>query len=197
MPNDQMLPTVVLVRHGETEWSRSGRHTGRTDLPLTAEGERVARRLAARLGEQHFDQVFSSPLLRARRTAELARHPHAAIDPDLAEWDYGEVEGLTTAEYRTQHPGWAVFSHGARGGESVATVGERADRVVAKLRAVGGTALLFSHGHFLRVLAARWVGVEAAFGRGLALGTAALCVLGYEHTLDRPAIRLWNDTTHL
>lgn len=196
MPPDP-LPTVVLVRHGETEWSRSGRHTGRTDLPLTAEGERVARRLAERLHGGTFDTVLSSPLRRARHTAELAGHPHTALDPDLAEWDYGEVEGLTTAEYRTRHPGWTVFAHGAPGGESVAAVGERADRVIARLRSAGGTALLFSHGHLLRVLAARWVGAEAAFGRGLALDTAAVCILGYEHALDRPAIRLWNDVTHL
>ena len=187
------LPVVTLVRHGETAWSVSGQHTGRADIPLTPAGEAAAVRLAGRLRGHTFARVWTSPTQRARRTCELAGFAAAAeVDPDLSEWDYGEVEGVTSNDYRAKHPGWDLFRDGAPGGESVADVAARADRVVAKLRAAGDGVLAFSSGHFLRVVAARWVGADAAFGRHLTLGTAAVCRLGYEH--DRPSIRLWNST---
>src|SRR5438270_9098291 len=174
------LPRVYLVRHGETEWSRSGRHTGRTDVPLTAAGERVGAALAARLAGVAFAHVFTSPLQRARRTAELAGFA-AAADPDLMEWDYGDYEGLTTAELRVRRPGWDLFSDGCPGGESPDDVGRRADRVVARLRALAGNVLVFSHGHLLRVLAARWVRQPVGFARHLLLDTAAVGALGFGH----------------
>lgn len=191
------LPRVYLVRHGETEWSRSGRHTGRTDVPLTAAGERVGGALAARLAGLSFARVFTSPLQRARRTAELAGFA-AEPDPDLVEWNYGEYEGLTTAELRGRRPGWDLFADGCPGGESPADMTRRADRVAARLRALAGNVLVFSHGHLLRVLAARWVGQPVGFARHLLLDTAAVCVLGFGHAdPDEPAVALWNDTGHL
>ncbi len=187
------LPRVYLVRHGETEWSKAGRHTGRTDLPLTPAGEAAARQIAARLSGLSFTRVFSSPRIRARRSAELAGFT-PEIDPDLAEWDYGDYEGLTAAEVRARRPGWVVFDDGGPNGESPQQVAERADRVVARLKALSGDVLDFSHGHFLRVLAARWVGQPVGFARHLLLGTAAVSVLGFDHnSLDQPAIALWND----
>jgi probable phosphoglycerate mutase len=189
---------VYLARHGETEWSLSGRHTGLTDIPLTPRGEDNARRLGERLRGLAFSRVYSSPLERARKTCQLAGFAsQAVIDPDLVEWDYGEYEGKRTAEIREGRPGWQLFRDGCPKGEGVADVSARADRVVARLRTAAGDALVFSSGHFLRVLAARWCGLEAAEGRHLYLGTAALCVLGYEHGGEDPVLRLWNDDRHV
>jgi broad specificity phosphatase PhoE len=192
-----MLPVIVLVRHGETEWSAAGRHTGRTDVPLTSRGERDAALLQTRLRGRTGLPTFTSPLQRASRTAELTGFAHAEVDGDLIEWHYGEYEGLTTAAIRVQRPDWQLFRDGCPGGESAADVGRRADRVIAKLRAPGAEAVLFSSGHFLRVLAARWLGLDPGGGRLFILGTAAVCELGYDHDLDEPCIRLWNDTAHL
>jgi broad specificity phosphatase PhoE len=194
----EALPVVYLARHGETAWSLSGQHTGRTDLPLTELGERNARALGERLRELAFAKVFASPLQRAVRTCELAGFGSAAaLDPDLAEWDYGQYESRRTAEILAERPDWQLFRDGCPGGETVDQVGARADRVVSRVRAVGGDVLVFSSAHILRVLAARWLGLEAAGGRYLLLGTASLSLLGYEHNLAEPAIRLWNDTHHL
>src|SRR5262245_7850102 len=157
------LPRVVLARHGETAWSLSGRHTGRTDLPLTPHGEEAARRLGARLRETPFIQVLASPLQRAARTCELAGlRVTPVLAPDLVEWDYGKFEGRTSAEIRAEQPGWDLFRDGCPGGESPAQVGARADRVVARLRALDGDAAVFSSAHFLRVLTARWLGLAPA-----------------------------------
>jgi probable phosphoglycerate mutase len=193
------LPIVYLARHGETLWSLSGQHTGLTDLPLTERGERNARRLGHRLKALEFAKVFCSPLQRARQTCELAGFSSAAeIDPDLVEWNYGDYEGKTSAEIRAQCPGWELFRDGCPGGETPEQVGARADRVVSRLRAVAGDGLVFSSGHFLRVLATRWIGLEAvAPGRQFMLNTASLSALGYEQDLSRPVIRLWNDDHHI
>jgi probable phosphoglycerate mutase len=209
----QLLPQVYLARHGETAWTVTGQHTGLTDLDLTERGERNARMLGERLRGMHFARIFCSPLLRARRTCELAGFgPFAAnnvdgnddelrgmvrLDPDLVEWNYGEFEGLTTAEIRAKWPAWQIFRDGCPGGESVSQVGARADRVVARLRALDGDQLVFSSGHFLRVVAASWLGMEPACSRFLYLATAALSVLGYEHTANEPVLRLWNDVRHI
>jgi probable phosphoglycerate mutase len=194
---DIPLPTIYLARHGETEWSRSGRHTGRTDIPLTERGLRDAVLLGKRLKSLTFAHVWSSPRERARHTAALAGYDSTEIVPELAEWDYGDVEGLTSVDYRKSRPGWNLFRDGSPGGESLAEIGARVDRVIARLRSTSGDILLFSHGHLLRVLAARWIGLEAAGAAHFYLSTAAFCALGYEHSLDRPAVRLWNDTSHL
>jgi probable phosphoglycerate mutase len=189
---------VHLARHGETAWSLSGQHTGRTDLPLTERGERNARRLGERLRGLRFAGVFTSPLQRAARTCELAGFGDAAeTDPDLVEWDYGRYEGRTGAEIRAERPEWLLFRDGCPGGESPAQVGARADRVVARVRALPGDVLIFSSGHFLRTLAARWLGLEPAAGRLFLLGTASLSTLGYDHGASEPAIRLWNDASHV
>ena len=190
----EALPVVYLARHGETAWSRSGQHTGRADLPLTEHGEEEARRLGQSLQGLRFAKVFCSPLQRAVRTCDLAGFgPKADRDPDLVEWDYGEYEGRRTDEIRAQRPGWQLFRDGCPGGESLAAIGARADRVVQRLRAVEGNVLLFSSGHILRVLAARWLGLEPAAGQYFFLSTATLSALGYEHERSRPVIRLWNE----
>ncbi len=192
------LPSIYLARHGETAWSLSGQHTGVTDLPLTPRGEQNARSLADRLRGLHFARVYTSPLQRARRTCELAGFGAVAqIDPDLVEWNYGEYEGITTAEILAKRPGWNLFSDGCPGGESPAQIGARADRVVARLRSQPGDVLLFSSGHFLRVLTARWLGLEPGAGRYFVLSTASLSMLGYEHDETESVIRLWNDTQHV
>ena len=194
----ESLPEVYLARHGETAWTISRQHTGRTDLPLTDQGEANAYSLGERLGGMDFGKVLTSPLQRARRTAELAGlAQHAKVDADLIEWDYGEYDGLTTAEIRRRDTGWDLFRDGCPGGESVAKVGERADRVIARLRAIPGQTILFGHSHFFRVLAARWLGLETVEGRAFLLGTASLSILGYEHTPSEPVIRLWNDDRHV
>ena len=191
-------PAIYLARHGETAWSLTGQHTGLTDIPLTEHGEKNARSLGKRLKGMTFAHVFTSPLQRAKRTCELAGFAAVAqIDPDLVEWDYGDYEGRTTAEIHKQRPDWKLFRDGCPGGESVADIGARADRVVARLRALDTTVLLFSSGHFLRVLAARWCGLDASAGCYLFLSTASLSVVGYEHGKDDPVVRLWNDDRHV
>jgi len=193
------LPIIYLARHGETAWTVTGQHTGRTDLPVTEAGERNARRLRERLRGLTFVKVFTSPLQRAVRTCELAGFGAVAeVDADLVEWDYGEYEGLTTAEIHAQRPDWRLFLDGCPRGESPTKVAARADRVVSRVRAVQGNVLLFSSGHFIRVLAARWIGIQPAVSaRSFMLSTASLSALGYEHDLSRPVIRLWNDTHHV
>jgi len=195
----EQLPIVYLARHGETAWSLTGQHTGLTDLPLTEAGERNARRLAERLKGLRFTKVFSSPLKRALRTCELAGFGAVAeIDRDLVEWNYGEYEGRTGAEIRAERPGWQLFRDGCPGGESPQQVASRADRVVSDVRMVLSNVLLFSSGHFIRVLAARWIGIEPTVNaRSFMLSTASLSALGYENELSRPVIRLWNDTQHV
>ena len=192
------LPITYLARHGETAWTLTGQHTGRTDIPLTERGENNARRLGERLKRLTFARVFTSPLRRAVRTCELAGFAAAAtVDPDLVEWNYGNYEGRRTEEIRAERPDWQLFRDGCPGGETPDEVGVRADRVVSRVRAVRGDVLLFSSGHFLRVLAARWLGLEPGAGRFFLLSTASLSALGYEHDLTQPVIRLWDDTRHV
>ena len=191
------LPEIFLARHGETAWTISRQHTGKTDIPLTERGERNAKGLGDRLRGLTFAKVLVSPRQRAYRTSQLVgMADRSEVDADLVEWDYGEYEGLTTAEIRAHRPGWDIFRDGCPGGESVEAVGERADRVIARLRAIGGRTILFGHSHFFRVLAARWLGLPPGEGRSFLLGTASLSVLGYEHSRDEPVIRLWNDDWH-
>lgn len=179
-----------LARHGETAWSRSGRHTSRTDVPLTPDGEQAARELAPRLAGTAFARVLTSPRARARRTAELAGFPDAQPSDDLVEWDYGDYEGVTTAEIRETVPGWTIWTDSCPDGEEATDVARRLDRVVEEVRALGGPVLVFSHGHALRALAARWLGLPVADGRLLRLDTATLSVLGYER--DVPVVVRWN-----
>ncbi len=194
----ELLPTVYLARHGETAWSISGQHTGRTDLPLTERGERNARRLGERLNGLKFAKVLTSPLQRAARTCELAGFGRLAeLEPDLLEWNYGDYEGRRSAEIHAERPEWRLFRDGCPGGESLGQVAARADRVVRQIRAQKGDVLLFSSGHFLRVLAARWLGLEPAAGQLFLLSTASLSALSYEHNLSEPAIRLWDDDRHV
>jgi len=194
----KQLPLVYLARHGETAWSITGQHTGRTDLPLTEVGENNARKLRNALSGLRFARVFSSPLRRASRTCELAGFGASTeILYDLVEWDYGEYEGRTSVEIHAEHPDWQLFRDGCPGGESPEQVAARADRVVDLVRSVSGNVLLFSSGHFLRMLAARWADIDTFCARSLMLSTASLSVLSYENSIARPAIRLWNDTHHL
>jgi probable phosphoglycerate mutase len=194
----QPLPTVFLARHGETAWSLSLQHTGLTDLPLTERGERNARALGNRLQNSNFVRVFTSPLQRARKTCELAGFGNVAtVDNDLVEWNYGDYEGRTTADIRKDRPDWQLFRDGCPGGESLDAIGARADRVISRLRAVDGDVLLFSSGHILRILGARWLGLPPAGGGLLLLSTASLSKLGYEHGKADPVIRLWNDVDHV
>ena len=196
---NEVLPVIFLARHGETAWSLSGQHTGLTDLPLTERGERTARRLGERLKELALAKVFTSPLQRARRTCELAGFGAVAkVDRDLVEWDYGQYEGRRTVEILAERPDWQLFRDGCPGGESPAQVAARADRIVRRVRTVGGDVLLFSSGHFMRVLTARWLGLEPTINcRYFMLSTASLSALGYEGSLMRPVIRLWNETRHV
>jgi broad specificity phosphatase PhoE len=192
------LPIVCLARHGETAWSLSGQHTGLTDLPLTERGELNAQSLGRRLKGVAFAKVFTSPLKRAVRTCELAGFGvEADTDRDLLEWNYGRYEGLRTKEIQEERPGWQLFRDGCPGGETSDQVAVRADRVVERVRNVPGNVLLFSSGHFLRVFAARWLGLDAKAGRYFTLDTASLSILGYEHDRSEPAIRLWNDARHV
>ena len=189
---------VFLARHGETAWSLSGQHTGLTDLPLTARGECNARRLGERLKVLEFDRVFTSPLQRAKRTCELAGFgSRAELDRDLVEWNYGAYEGLRTADIRAKVPGWEMFRDGFPGGESFDQIAARADRVADRVRSIDGAVLLFSSGHFLRVLAARWLGLKSQDARHFILSTASLSTLTYEHNPSQRAIGLWNDTHHV
>jgi broad specificity phosphatase PhoE len=181
---------VWLVRHGETEWSRDGRHTSTTDLPLTDEGRRVAETLRDRLTGESFALVLTSPRRRARDTADLAGRSDAEIDGDLVEWDYGDLEGKTSEEIRETYPGWTIWQGPVPGGETADQVSARLDRVVARCRATDGKVLVFGHGHALRALAARWLGLPVADGRLLRLDTATVSVLGWEH--DNPVVLHWN-----
>ena len=192
------LPTLHVARHGETEWTKSGQHTGLTDLPLTERGERDAMRLRERLKGLVFAHVFTSPLQRASRTCELAGFGSVAKpDPDLVEWHYGAYEGRRTLEIRAERPGWHLFRDGCPGGEMPEQIGARADRVIARVRALDADVLVFSSADFLRVLAARWLGLPPGSGALFVLGTASYGVLGYDHDRTEPAIRLWNDTRHV
>src|SRR6266850_4375632 len=198
MAQSEKLPVIYLARHGETAWSLTGQHTGLTDLPLTERGEDNARRLGERLSGMTFARVWTSPLQRARRTCELAGFgPAAGIDSDLVEWNYGEYEGRRTVEIRAERPNWQLFRDGCPGGESPQQVAARADRVVNRVRAASGDVLLFSSAHFLRMLAARWVGIETSRADAFMLSTASLSALGYENSREHPVIRLWNETHHL
>jgi probable phosphoglycerate mutase len=179
-----------VIRHGETEWSRDGRHTSHTELDLTPEGEEVARRLADRLEGVHFDAVLTSPRVRARRTAELAGYAGVEVVEDLTEWDYGDYEGITTPQIREHVPGWTVWSHPCPGGETAEEVSRRMDRVVERVRAHGGRTLVFSHGHASRALAARWLGQPVQEGRLFSLDTATISVLGHER--ESPVVARWN-----
>lgn len=179
-----------LVRHGATEWSTNGRHTSSTDLPLLPDGEEAATALAPRLADVGFVQVLTSPLARARKTAALAGFADAAVDEDLFEWRYGDYEGLTTPQIREQAPGWSIWTAPCPGGESAEQVTERLDRVVARARAVEGRTLAFAHGHSLRALAARWLGLPVSDGRLLRLDTSTVSVLGYER--ETPVVLRWN-----
>jgi len=182
---------VYVIRHGETEWSLTGQHTGVTDIPLTENGRVVARRLRPVLAEQSFQLVLTSPLRRARETCELAGlGARAALEPDLHEWSYGEYEGLTTKQIHHKQPGWMVFRDGCPGGETPAQIGARVDRVIARVRGTAGDVVLFAHGHVFRVLVARWIGLTPAAGQHFLLDTATLNVLGYYG--DSPAVKIWN-----
>ena len=197
-PTNVILPTIYLVRHGETAWSLTGQHTGLTDLPLTEHGEHEARKLYERLAGIAFDRLFTSPLQRARRTCSLSGFGALTVDDaNLVEWDYGDYEGLTTAEIHAKNPDWQIFRDGCPGGESPAQIGARADRVLQNVRAINCDVLIFSSAHFLRVFTARWLGLEPSAGRFHVLNTASISELGYENTLAQPVIRRWNDTRHL
>ena len=194
----EALPSVYLARHGETAWSISGQHTGLTDLPLTERGERNARRLGDRLNGLSFAKVLTSPLQRTARTCELAGFGRLAeVEPDLLEWNYGEYEGRRSDEIHAERPDWRLFRDGCPGGENPGQVGARADRILQRIRSIRGDVLLFSSGHLLRVLAARWLGLEPGAGRLFLLSTASLSALSYEHNLSEPAIRLWDDSRHI
>lgn len=195
---NETLPAAYLARHGETAWSITGQHTGRTDLPLTERGERNARRLGERLRGLKFAAVFTSPLQRAAHTCELAGFgTQAEVDSALLEWDYGQYEGRRTADIHQERPDWQIFRDGCPGGESPDDVAARADQLISRIRAIDGDVLLFSSAHFLRVLAVRWIGLEPLAGKYFFLSTASLSALGYEHNRTLPVIRLWDDTGHV
>ncbi len=196
MNTASLLPKIHLVRHGETEWSLTGRHTSHTEIPLTVRGEAQARQLGERLRPVKFARIFTSPRARARQTYELAGlSPSAEVETDLREWDYGEYEGRTSAEIHATHPRWNLFADGAPGGESPAEVFARAENFARRLRHLEGNVAIFSHGHFLRVLAAAWVGYPVASAQRLDLDTASVGILGYEHgRAESPVISLWNES---
>jgi broad specificity phosphatase PhoE len=184
-------PELWIARHGETDWSAAGRHTGRTDIPLNDNGRAGASQLADILAGQQFDLVLTSPLQRARETCELAGFgDQAVLDPDLREWDYGDYEGITSEQIRETRPGWRIFADGCPGGETLAEVGARIDRVISRIRAVDGRVLAFGHGHSLRILAARWIELPPSGGARLALGTATISVLDWDR--DVAVISHWN-----
>jgi broad specificity phosphatase PhoE len=194
----EKLPSIYLARHGQTAWSLTGQHTGLTDLPLTERGEQEARDLGKRLAAFTFAKVFTSPLQRAARTCEIAGFGTVAeTDADLVEWNYGKYDGLRTPEIHAEAPNWNLFRDGCPGGEMPAQVGARADRVLARVRAVEGDVLIISSGHFLRVLAARYLGLDPAGGKYFTLSTASVSVLGFENRISQPVIWLWNDTSHV
>lgn len=193
-----VLPTLYIARHGETAWTISGQHTGLADIPLTERGQSNARLMGNALRGRTFAHVLTSPLERARQTCVLAGFgTKAEVDRDLLEWNYGKYEGLTTAEIHTKRAGWELFRDGCPEGESAGNVGTRADRVVERVRALNQDVLIFSSGHFLRVLAARWLGLEPQAGKYFLLNTASLSTLSYEENLTQPAIKSWNDLHHL
>ncbi len=192
------LPKIYLARHGETIWSLSGQHTGITDIPLTKQGEQNAKQLGQRLQGFTFAKVFSSPLQRALKTCECAGFGSIVMpDPLLQEWNYGDYEGRTTREIQQHQPDWFIFRDGCPGGESPAQVGNRCDQMIEKMKAINGDILIFAHAHILRMLTTRWLGLPPEEGRLYFLSTASLSILGYEHNLSEPVIRLWNDTSHL
>ncbi len=195
----EILPRIYLVRHGETAWALTGQHTGRTDIPLTPSGERNSILLGERLKGMTFASVYTSPLQRATKTCELAGFgAMAQKDPDLMEWNYGDCEGRTTAEVQKDCPGWSIYNNGCPGGETINDVAVRADRVIARLRAKNeDKVLMFAHGHFLCVFAARWLGLEPIYGRFFTLRPTSLSMLGYGRDVDAPLIRLWNDEGHI
>ncbi len=190
----RLLSRIYFIRHGETAWSLSGQHTGRTDIPLNEQGEQDARKLASRLRVVRFTRVFTSPLQRARRTCELAGLAEVAeIEPDLTEWDYGDYEGQRSLDTREKRPGWNLFRDGGLRGESPAQISERADRQIARLRSLEGNIAIFSHGQLGRVLAARWIGLPVGQAQHFVLSTASISIVGYEHNLaEEPAILMWN-----
>lgn len=193
---EQRPAAVVLVRHGATDWSEEGRHTGWTDIPLNATGREQARRLAGALSQRSFSAVLCSPLQRARTTCELAGLlGEAELDPDLREWRYGDYEGLTAAQIRERRPGWNIWDDGVKHGETLDELGARADRVIERLRGIDGEVAVFAHGHLLRVLAARWIWRLPRLAQHLQLSTATISALGWEH--DWPSLTLWNDGQHL
>jgi broad specificity phosphatase PhoE len=196
---DKHLPVTHIARHGETAWTVTGQHTGLTDLPLTPQGERNARALADRLTGLSFAKVFTSPLQRARKTCALAGFGNVAeVDSDLVEWNYGDYEGLRTTEIHAMRPDWQLFRDGCPGGESPAQVMARADNVLRRVRDVKGNVLLFTSGHFIRMLAARWIDIEPSIhSMSFLLSTASLSAVGYDKEFSRPVIRLWNDTHHV
>lgn len=190
----EIFPQVYLVRHGETAWSITGQHTGRTDLPLTERGERAAQGLRPRLEDLSFAKVFASPLQRARQTAELAGFGASAdTDPDLMEWDYGDYEGRRTVDIRAEHPGWGLFENGCPGGETLVQVATRAERVIARIRALEGNVLVFAHRDILRMLIVRWLALPAIEARRFDLATASVSTLGYDHGLNEPILHRLND----
>jgi probable phosphoglycerate mutase len=196
---DNQLPVIYIARHGETAWTITGQHTGLTDLPLTPQGEKNAQALADRLKGMAFAKVLTSPLQRARQTCALAGFGSVAeVENDLVEWDYGQYEGLRSAEIRAKRPDWQLFRDGAPGGESPCQVMARADNVWKRVREVKGNVLLFTSGHFIRVLAARWIGLEpSVHSNSFLLSTASLSAVGYDQDCFHPVIRLWNDTHHV
>ena len=197
LKTNDTLPRIYLVRHGETAWTLSGQATGRTDIALTDQGERNAQELGPRLKGLNFAQVLTSPLQRARRTAELAGFgKDTDIDADLTEWDYGAYEGRRTADIRAERPGWRLLENGCPGGETLEAVSARADRVIDRIRMLQGDSLIFAHRDILRVLTARWLRLHAAEACNFYLTTASVSILGYHHDLDEPVIRLWNDARH-
>jgi len=185
MPN-----RLFTIRHGETEWSRAGQHTGHTDVPLTAAGRTAAERLAPLVNGHAFSLVLTSPLSRARDTAALAGYPDAVVDPDLREWDYGDYEGRTSVDIQTERPDWFLWNDGVPNGETIAEVATRCDRVIERVRVAEGDVLAFAHGHVLRILAARWIGQDPGFGRHLLLSPATISILASEHAV--PALESWN-----
>jgi len=196
---DNQLPVIYIARHGETAWTITGQHTGLTDLPLTPQGEKNAKALSDRLNGMTFAKVLTSPLQRARKTCALAGFGSVAeVENDLVEWDYGQYEGLRSAEIRAKRPDWQLFRDGAPGGESPCQVMARADKVWKRVREVKGNVLLFTSGHFIRVLAARWIGIEpSVHSNSFLLSTASLSAVGYDQDCSHPVIRLWNDTHHV
>ena len=190
----QTFPQVYLVRHGETAWSISGQHTGHTDIALTEQGEHAAQELCARLKSLSFAKVFTSPLQRARQTSDLAGFGASAEpDPDLMEWDYGDYEGRRTVDIRAERPGWRLFEDGCPGGETLLEMAMRADRVIARVRALERDVLVFAHREILRILIVRWIALPALEARRLDIATASVSTLGYDHGLDEPVIRRLND----